>query len=82
MTQLACSSVHSLLRVRIAVGIVAAERRPPRRSTILNADYWDELSDQQFDRLVRAFVLLLFLTPPLVFVLVTVLTAVLYHLGN
>ena len=81
MTQLECSSVQSPLRIRIAVGMVAAERRPPRRPTILNLDYWEELSDQQLDRLLIAFAWFMFLTPPLVFLLVTVLTAVI-HLGH
>lgn len=76
MTQLERSPVHSPLRVRIAVGIVAAERRPPRRRRILSSEYWEELSDQQVNRLLIAFAWFMFLTPPLVFLLITVLTAV------
>lgn len=81
VTRLERSSAHSPLRIRIAVGVVAAERRPQRRPTILDADYWEEMSDLQLDRLVVAFVLFMFLMPPLVFLLVTVF-AVINPLGH
>lgn len=76
MAQLEHSAVHSPLRIRIAVGLVAAERRPRSRHTIRDFAFWDEMSDQQMDGLMAAFVLFMFLMPPLVFLLVTVFAVI------
>lgn len=67
------SGLRTPLRTRIAVGMVAAERRPQRRLTVLTGDYWEQMPAQKLDRLIVGFVLSLFAIPPLFFLIVTVL---------
>jgi hypothetical protein len=74
VTQVERSPLRSPLRIRIAVGIVAAERMPQRRRTVLDLEFWEEMPRQQLDGLIAAFVVFLFVMPPLVFLLVTALT--------
>ena len=74
VTQVERSPLRSPLRIRIAVGIVAAERMPQRRHTVLDLEFWEEMPRQQLDGLIAAFVVFLFVMPSLVFLLVTALT--------
>jgi len=76
MTELEHSTLRSPLRIRIAVGIAAAERRLRPRSTIMDVDYWDEMSDQPRGGLTAVFVVFIFLMPTLVFLLVTVFVVI------
>lgn len=69
------SALRTPLRMRIAVGMVAAERRPHRRLAALSSDYWEHMPAQQFDRLIVTIVLSLFAIPPLLFLIVMVLIA-------
>jgi hypothetical protein len=73
VTEVERSALCTPLRVRIAVGIVAAERRPVHRLTVLNTDFWEHMPGQQLDKLVIGFVLCMFAVPPLLFMLVTAL---------
>jgi hypothetical protein len=74
VTEMQRSALCTPLRVRIAVGMVAAERRPPRRLTVLRKGFWEQLPRQQVDRLVVGLVLCMFAIPPLLFLLVVALT--------
>lgn len=69
------TALRTPLRVRIAVAMVAAERRPLRRPRVLDAEFWEQMPAQQFDRLAVCFVLAVLAIPPLFFLLVTVLTS-------
>lgn len=71
-TEVERAALHTPLRVRIAVGIVAAERRPAHWPTMLDTDFWEQLPDEQMDNLLVGFVLCMFAIPPLLFVLVGV----------
>lgn len=67
------SAVRTPLRIRIAVGLVAADRKPEPRLTILDTDFWERMPGQQIDPLAIGFVLCMFALPPLLFLLVAVL---------
>ncbi len=67
-------ALQTPLRVRIAVGIVAARRESQRHPTIFDREYWEQMPAEQLDTLVVCFVLFVFLMPPLVFLLIEVLT--------
>jgi hypothetical protein len=75
VTEMQRSALRTPLRVRIAVGMVAAERQPRRRLAILSKDFWEQMPGQQADRLVIGFVLCMFAMPPLLFLLVVALIA-------
>jgi hypothetical protein len=45
-------------RVRIAVGIVAAQRRLPARRSFRSEQYWEDLDDVALDRLLKWFIVL------------------------
>lgn len=64
------AALRTPLRVRIAVGVVAAERRPVHRPTMLDTDYWEQLPTEKLDSLLVGFVLCMFALPPLVLLLV------------
>ncbi|MGO8946962.1 MAG: hypothetical protein ACLQUY_04720 [Ktedonobacterales bacterium] len=73
MTEVERAALRTPLRIRIAVGMVAAAPRPVHRPTILDTDFWEQIRDEQLDRLAAGFVLCMFALPPLVFLLVAVL---------
>lgn len=73
VTEVERAALRTPLRIRIAVGMVAAERRPAHQHTILDTDFWEQLPDEQLDKLAVGFVLFMFALPPLVFLLVTLL---------
>ncbi len=52
------AALQTPLRVRIAVGIVAAQRRPPARRSIWSEQYWEDLDDAALDRLLKWFITL------------------------
>ena len=52
------AALQTPLRVRIAVGIVAAQRRPPARRSIWSEQYWEDLDDAALDRLLKWFIAL------------------------
>lgn len=66
---------RSPLRTRVAVGIVASDRSPDAHPKPWNARYWDRMSDTQWNQLVMIWFWLMILLPPLVFLLVTLLTS-------
>jgi len=74
VTEVERSALRTPLRLRIALGIVAAERRPERRLTPLDTDYWELLPEERVNKLVIGFMLAMFALPLLVFVLVMALT--------
>jgi hypothetical protein len=74
VTEMQRTALYTPLRVRIAVGMVAAERRPPRRLMVLSKDFWEQLPGQQMDRLIVGLALCMFVMPPLLFLLVVALT--------
>jgi hypothetical protein len=69
------TGLRTPLRVRIALGIVAAERAPRRCSRPWHATYWKRMPESQVDRLVNRAVVLLFPAPALLFVLLATLAA-------
>jgi hypothetical protein len=68
-SQLARSPTTGTLRLRIAVGIVAAERHPAYRSRARAMDD-DQRSDQRIERLLIVTIVGLFLLHGLVFIVV------------
>jgi hypothetical protein len=68
------SPLRSLLRTRVAVAIVASERSPLAHPKPWSAEYWDHLSDAQWNRLVVIWIWLMIFLPPIVFVLSVLLT--------
>lgn len=74
LSELERSALRSPLRVRIAVGMVAAQQRPAQIFRILDVDYWERKAEQHLERLLVGFVLFMFGMPPLVFWLVMALT--------
>jgi len=74
VTEVERSALRTPLRLRIALGVVAAERRPERRLTPLDTDYWELLPEERVNKLVIGFMLAMFALPLLVFVLVMALT--------
>lgn len=73
VTEVERSALHTPLRVPIAVGLIAADRRPVPRLTILDMDFWERLPVRQIDSFVIGFVLCMFALPPLLFLLMAVL---------
>jgi hypothetical protein len=68
------SALRSPLRVRIAVGMIAAQRRPAQVPRILDVVFWEGIAGQQLDQVLVGFVLFMFVMPPLVFLLIMALT--------
>lgn len=65
--QLARSPISGTLRLRIAVGVVAAERHPPYRSRAAD----DQQSDKQIERLLIGTFWAVFLVHAIAFIVVT-----------
>jgi hypothetical protein len=73
VTEVERAALRTPLRTRIAVGVVAAARRPAHQHMMLGKDVLKEIRDEKLDRLALGFVLCMFALPPLVFLLVVVL---------
>jgi hypothetical protein len=82
VTEVARSDLRTPLRLRIAVGIVAANRRCNRRArrirplTIFDRGFWMSIPARQLDQIVLAFVYCMFALPPLVFLVVLLVTII------
>jgi hypothetical protein len=70
--EIARSALRTPLRLRVAVAIVASERRPLAQPKIWDPRSWVRLSDGELDKLVTVGILGLFLEPIIVFIIVTV----------
>jgi hypothetical protein len=70
------AALQTPLRVRIAVGIVAARRRPAARPTIWSEQFWEDLDDAAMDRLLKRFVWVAFVVKMLTVVAIGVYVAV------
>ena len=75
VTEVQRAALRTPLRIRIAAGMVAAQRRPARRLTIFDTDYWELMPRERLDTLLIGFVLCMFAMPPFAFLLVSVLVA-------
>jgi hypothetical protein len=69
------AGLHTPQRVRVAVGIVAADRHPQRRPSIFSDRYWEELDDTTISKMINRFVLVLIVVKTLAFIAVIVLVA-------
>jgi hypothetical protein len=76
VTEVGRSALRTRLRLRIAVGVVAANRRPSRRLSIFDGRLLESLPRHQKDRLVVGFVYCMFAWPPLVFLVVLLITLI------
>jgi len=82
VTEVTRSDLRTPLRLRIAVGIVAANRRCSRRTrhmrplTIFGRGFWMSIPARQLDQIVLAFVYCMFALPPLVFLVVLLVTII------
>jgi hypothetical protein len=56
--EVARAALQTPLRLRIAVGMVAAQRRPPARHSFWSEQYWKDLDDAALDRLLKRFIAL------------------------
>lgn len=75
VTEVQRAALRTPLRIRIAAGMVAAQRKPSRRLTVFDTDYWELMPRERLDTLLIGFVLCLFAMPPLTFLLVSLLVA-------
>jgi hypothetical protein len=69
-TEVERAALRTPLRVRIAVGIVAAERRPAHRQTVLDTDFLEQVPDEEMSGMLVGFILCMIALPPLLFLLV------------
>ena len=76
VTEVDRAALRTPLRLRIAVGVVAASRRPGRRLTLFDRDYWELMPRQKLDRLIVGFVFCMFALPPILFLLVLALVSI------
>jgi hypothetical protein len=70
------AALQSPLRVRIAVGIVAARRRPVARPAIWSEQFWEDLDDAAMDRVLKRFVWVAFAVKMLSVVAIGIYVAV------
>jgi hypothetical protein len=75
VTEVDRAALRTPLRLRIAVGVVAASRRPMRRLTIFDRDFWELMPRQKLGRMIIGFVVCMFALPPLLFLLVLAITS-------
>jgi hypothetical protein len=69
MAEIARAGLQTPLRVRIAVGIVAARHEPRRYLAVFHREFWEQMPGEQLDTLVVYAVLFMFSIPPLVFLI-------------
>jgi hypothetical protein len=75
IAELERSMLRTPLRIRIAVGMVAAERSPRSRYPPGDARFWEQFSQRQVDALVACFVLFLFIMPSLLYLITAAIAA-------
>jgi hypothetical protein len=63
------------LRMRVAVAMVATERSPRARPKIWDDEFWEQLSERQWNVLIAIWVIALAVLAPLLFVLVAALAS-------
>ncbi len=81
IAELERSTLRTPLRIRIAVGIVAAERglrsrHPLRLHPPVDMRFWGQMSERQVDNLVAGFVLFLFVMPSLIYLIAAAIAAI------
>jgi hypothetical protein len=69
------STLRTPLRIRIAVGIVAAERGPRSSYPPDDMRFREQVSQRQVDALVACFVLFLFVMPSLLYLIAAAIAA-------
>ncbi len=69
------ANLRTPLRTRMAVASVASERGPNDHPSVWDEAYWANLSDEQCTKLVKAWILGMFIMAPAVFLVVTVLAS-------
>lgn len=62
-------------RVRVAVGLIAAQRNPRQRPSIWSERYWDEMDNQTMSKLINWFIVGLIVLKTLAFIAIVVLVA-------
>ncbi len=86
IAELERSTLRTPLRIRIAVGIVAAERGLRSRHPLglhplglhppVDMRFWGQMSERQVDNLVACFVLFLFVMPSLLYLIAAAIAAI------
>ncbi len=76
IAELERSTLRTPLRIRVAVGMVAAERAPQCRHPPVETRFWEQMSERQVDNLVACFVLLLFVMPSLLYLIAAAIAAI------
>jgi hypothetical protein len=71
------SNLRTPFRTRIAVAIVASERGSKADVKIWDEAYWANLSDEQWNKLVIAWIVAVFIMAPTVFLAITILASAL-----
>jgi len=80
IAELERSRLRTPLRIRVAVGMVAAERglrsrHPAGRRPLGDTRFWEQMSERQVDTLVSCFVLFLFVMPSLLYLIAAAIAA-------
>lgn len=70
------ASLRTRARARVAVGIVAAERGHPLRSSFWDERYWEQLTDRGQDRLLIWFFGVAFVVHAVAFMVVALYVAI------
>lgn len=72
------AELRSPARVRIAVGVVAAERRRSPRYSVWDERFWEQLSDHGLDRLLIWLFAIAFAVHAIAFILVAAYIAIVH----